>query len=1162
MIRDSITKFVSSSLFDACTALLGDLHISFSRETAAPIKFEDYYEGAIPKLLQHVLDRVKATYFIGVETDLPEVEDADNPAKATRRLQGKYSGMFFFAVDMDDDKKLTRSEMASLTRGFNRISRANPVILFIRQGKFLTMSTCERMEYNQQWRDGEKLGRVSMLRYIDCTDPHRGHTDILESLACGHPFSNFDELYKHWMEVFSSEILTENFYNELSNWFAWAVEVVRFPNDITSGIVDEKLNNEAVIRMITRLIFVWFLRCKSLIPKELFDEKYIRENLIDNFAPNIEGNSLGYNPERSTYYRAILQNLFFATLNCPIIAEGKTTPNNRRFRQERGYKNIKQDQDINNLMRYEHDFMPGGAEKFLRLVNSTVPFLNGGLFDCIDDKPNGKYYEGFSERTASLKRLYVPDYLFFGGTNDTNLCNWINKNENRHVRVKGIIDLFKCYHFTVEENTPLEQDVALDPELLGKTFENLLAAYIPETGKDVRKMTASFYTPREIVQYMVDESLVAHLKRACGDEYENDYRRLLSYNDEEVVLDGELRKDIMKALYNCRVLDPACGSGAFPMGMLQQMVHVLKRIDPDNTLWKELMIDIATKEAEQAFRNDDEKERRARLDDIESAFNQTLNDPDYARKLYLIEHCVFGVDIQPAAIQISKLRVFISLIVDQHSTTNSLDNFGIRPLPNLEAKFVAANTLIPINYDSSLVDGNQEVRKYKDKLKELNHKIYLARQKSYKYKLKDEIKATRKALAEAIKETGFVQSSVASQLAEWDMFDQHNSSSYFDAEWMFGVKGGFDVVIANPPYKVVDANDPLKPVYNSIYEVARGGKRNLFYLFYERGIINLKQDGVLSYITPDTYLSGNDTEYLRKYLVKHTQIRSIVLYSEKDKVFKNVTQSVAVMVLTKGRGHGKFPIFSKKNTYVIEYDNLKEDNKYIFKADDAVIAQMNKSDLKFDSVCNGKQGDINLTLKKSFFTENQEESLPLVRGSQISKYTYRPGNEFCKMQALSRNQTSLGRIVLQEVSNQGLKYRVNGTILKNVICGHTCNVLLSNNDKYSNELILGILNSTCVNYYFKFYNQTNHVPIGELKKIPFPNNISDDKASRIEHLVKIILKRKRSDVTANITMEERCINFIVYHLYGLTYDEVLIVEPQTSFSREEYDNDCINAKQL
>ncbi|EKC43981.1 type IIS restriction endonuclease, partial [human gut metagenome] len=215
------------------------------------------------------------------------------------------------------------------------------------------------------------------------------------------------------------------------------------------------------------------------------------------------------------YYKAILQNLFFAMLNSPITPEGSTELSERHFRNGRS------DYDNNKLMRYESMFK--NPQLFVELANRTVPFLNGGLFDCLDDKDNGVYIDGFSDRETVKKALIVPDYLFFGEEVGKNLdlSGWYGDNKKKKVCASGIIDILKRYNFTVEENTPFDQEVSLDPELLGKVFENLLASYNPETQTTARKQTGSFYTPREIVQYMVDESLVAHLKRTVGTNSRN-----------------------------------------------------------------------------------------------------------------------------------------------------------------------------------------------------------------------------------------------------------------------------------------------------------------------------------------------------------------------------------------------------------------------------------------------------------------------------------------------------------------------------------------------------------------------------------------------------------------------------------------------------------------
>ena len=903
-----LRKFVDEPLFDACAALLNHLHISFNEITRTPVSFEGLYPEPLSKALQEITCKVEHTYFIGTvdEASLSGQAKVKSGEDVTQEAaQGRYAGMMVFAAEIRDGQKLTRTELATLTRGFNRIASAQPVVLFIKQNDKLALATCERSEYTQQWRDGEKLGKVSLLRDINCEHPHRGHIDILESIG-DKAYPTFEELYKHWMQVFSNELLTKKFYSELSDWYAWAVQVVRFPNDLNTTDDDEKFNHESCIRLITRLIFVWFLKQKHLIPEEFFDEDYIRDHFIENFDPHDRENML-YNPEKSKYYRLILQNLFFAMLNCPIVEEGKDTANNRKFRGDHQYGIKRDGYNVNNLMRYKADFKEGGADEFVQMANNNVPFLNGGLFDCLDDKPNKLYYDGFSERKESLEQLYLPDWLFFGEEvgRGIDLSQWYDDTKKRNVSARGIIDILKRYNFTIEENTPLDQEVSLDPELLGKAFENLLASYNPETKTSARKQTGSFYTPREIVQYMVDESLVAHLKRVCGDELEPQYRALLSYSTEETSLNKEQRRNIMQAIYHCRVLDPACGSGAFPMGMLQQMVHILRQLDPTNEMWKEFMIDIAIEQSRKAFNAEEEEERKARLADIEEAFNRHVNDPDYARKLYLIENCIYGVDIQPIAVQISKLRFFISLVVDQKPSNDAAHNFGIRPLPNLESKFVAANTLIPVEYDGTLVENDDDVIKYKSRLKELNHKIFLAKRNVDKQRLKNEIKATREALAQAIEDTGFVGHSEAKQLAQWDMFDQNASSSYFDAEWMFGVKEGFDIVIGNPPYGA-KLSDSEKSLFKQKYVTAKTikgvqkGSLDTYTLFIEMGYKILNKDAVLTYIVPISFTSSEALTGVHKLLMDNCKVIKVSSYAVRpEPVFPNAMVNTSIILFNK-----------------------------------------------------------------------------------------------------------------------------------------------------------------------------------------------------------------------------------------------------------------------
>lgn len=1172
-MENVLRLFRESSLYDACLQMLNHLHVAVNEVTKEPIPFVDLYKGTyaatLPIALQEVLDKVSATYYIGNidATTLTGHGVAKTLEEVNAATQGgKYEGMMVFAVEVSDGKELARQESTVLTRAFNRIASAQPVILFIRQGKYLSLSTCERMKFSQEWRNGsgEKLGKVSILRNIDCEHPHRGHLEILDDLG-DNTCTSFDELYKHWMVVFSNELLTKKFYTELSNWYAWAVQVARFPNDLTTNEDDEKFNHEACIRLITRLIFVWFLKQKHLIPDAFFDEKYIREHFIANFDPHDRKN-LYYDTEKSKYYRLILQNLFFAMLNRPIVAEGKDEANNRRFRsQVTGNKNW--DYNINNLMRYESDFMPGGAEQFLQLANSSVPFLNGGLFECLDDKPNKMYYDGFSELDKSLEQLFLPDYLFFGDEvgASIDLSKWYGDKKKKSVSAQGIIDILRHYCFTVEENTPYDQEVSLDPELLGKAFENLLAAYNPETQTSARKQTGSFYTPREIVQYMVNESLVAHLKRICGEQNENLYRQLLSYSSDDVLITDKQSEAIMKALYNCRVLDPACGSGAFPMGVLQQMVHVLKRIDPTNEKWKDFMIDRAIEQSKKAFNADSEAERKERLADIESAFNQSVNDPDYARKLYLIEHCIYGVDIQPIATQISKLRFFISLVVDQRPTTDAAHNFGIRPLPNLEAKFVSANTLIPIEYDSSLVDGAPDVIKYKEKLKELNHKIFLARRNIDKQDLKKQIKVTRHALADAIEATGFVSHGAAEQLAGWDMFDQNSYCSYFNIEWMFQIKEGFDIVIANPPYVLLqntNIEDKQKKYLKELYYGAQY-KVDLYHIFMEKSIYLAKNNGVVCLITPITFAMNEYNNKLRELLLTKASLVKFVRFFVP--LFDNASVDNSIEILIRRRqkdncfkvvdvksdyrnieGEHCFSVCSslvKSPNYLFDFGSTTEDGSLLNKLD------KNKKLNSIASTYFGIQTYDRNEYVKVYKVDNRYR--PVVDGVNVKRYQLLPYKEYVCFDKSAIKSGGNENVYLQD----RILVRQIGAFPEGALCpAGICtlntiyNIYLKDNTILL-EYLLAIINSKVVQYYWKEKFSDSKKTFPKIKKKPLeaiPVKVAD---MRIQQKIKVLV----DEVLEGNLEKEKLIDYNIYHLYNLTYDEVVTIDSNPPFTRKEYE---------
>lgn len=506
------------------------------------------------------------------------------------------------------------------------------------------------------------------------------------------------------------------------------------------------------------------------------------------------------------------------------------------------------------------------------------------MFDCLDkeNEDTGKveYIDGFSRNAKKVPT--VPDLLFFGKERIIDLSEGYGYKRNKE-KCRGLLEIFCDYKFTIEENTPIEEEIALDPELLGKVFENLLAYYNPETESTARKQTGSFYTPREIVNYMVDESLIAYLKtqmledkpawlqlgnlqsKMFGNEVrkgqlkleqplsksrwkekkielEDNLRKLIAYsNDEHPFTDEEDIQQLIYAIDHCKILDPACGSGAFPMGILHKLVYVLAKLDDDNVRWRELQKRKAQIEIGKALNDIDKKERENKLIDINDSFED--NASDYGRKLYLIENCIYGVDIQPITVQISKLRFFISLVVDQKEKKG--ENRGIRPLPNLETKFVAANTLIGLEKPKQIVILPTRFYELEKELEDIRHEHFDAKNRRDKLNCQKKDKAIRKQIATLLKDSGW-QSDTADKIASFDIYDQNTSATWFEPEWMFGkeLSRGFDVVIGNPPY--VSALELKKLIPESQYsyiktnfESAKGAV-DLYIYFFEKGINILK----------------------------------------------------------------------------------------------------------------------------------------------------------------------------------------------------------------------------------------------------------------------------------------------------------------------------------
>jgi len=1239
-MKECLKRFVDNGLFEASLSMLDELGIRYTKGSAQTIDARRLSTDKLSKAADAALDLVTGTWFVAQIDERTFQRQADEVEVDTALQDAgdeRYTGLFVFAVEVKPEVSLTRTVAATLTRVFNRIAKAQPVILFIRQGHELSLSTCERSEYTQQLRSGEKLGKVSILRNINCEEAHRGHIDILNSIR-DKAYSTFDELYKHWMEVFSTELLTKKFYTEISEWYAWAIQVIRFPNALDDDKDDTKYNNESGIRLVTRLIFVWFLRQKGLIPNQFFDLEALK-HILKDFDPNQKEHSLfGYMSKETKYYKAILQNLFFAMLNSPLT-DGKDF--SRGFRKyDTDGKATGSNRGDYHLMRYKNYF--AAPDEFLRLANK-VPFLNGGLFECLDEIDQNFYPDGFTENEKASKSLCVPDYLFFGEQDDIDLSEWYDDKQKRRVKVRGIIDILKSYQFTIEENTPLEQEVSLDPELLGKVFENLLASHNPETNKTARKSTGSYYTPREIVQYMVDESLVAYLNEKVGEDLEEQYRQLLDYSEVQTNLQSEQKQQIMLAIYQCKVLDPACGSGAFPMGVLQQMVHVLTKLDPDNVIWKHLVEEKSKQELADSLNNYSKEERNEVQADINRSFDLSQNAPAYARKLYLIENCIYGVDIQTTAIQISKLRCFISLVVDQKVNTNPVDNYGIRPLPNLEARFVAANTLMDINSDLSLAN-TEKVMDIKSKLKDANHRIFNAKTMRTKRKWKENIIAYRDELCTSLEETGFITHDEAALVSSWDMFNQNAHAKFFDSDWMFGISSGFNIVIGNPPYIKEYTN---RAAFDGFRETSPYymGKMDLWYGFACHGIDFLKSNGVLCFIAQNNWTTSGGAKKMRNKIIKDSRILQMIDFNT-YMVFESADIQTMIMLFQRNHNIDNYSFDYRTITHGSEREDMlallakqKRNTKYLSPiierasfvdklltfsgSDKSQIFEKisnNKSYLKNDEVAQGivPNPDVVNSRNKKILTNSsiqigegvfvvdkdafancseieKKYIKPLYEPYQMKRFYLSSQNEKCILYITKSNWrndaptllTHLNRykeIMLQRRENQNgridfmhlhwprderffkrgekilsVRKCVDAPIF--VYCEQPAYVMMAVNviksSRWNMRFLTGVLNSQLVAFWLRHKGkmQGNNYQVDKepLQGIPLPV-VDVSQQQPIIALVDKILAAKKADPQADTGAWEAEIDFLVYKLYGLSYDEVLVVDPRTPLSKEEYYN--------
>jgi hypothetical protein len=360
----------------------------------------------------------------------------------------------------------------------------------------------------------------------------------------------------------------------------------------------------------------------------------------------------------------------------------------------------------------------------------------------------------------------------------------------------------------------------------------------------------------------------------------------------------EEKATLITAIDEVKILDPACGSGAFPMGVLHKLVYILGKLDEKNEKWEQIRIDEAQKIS-------DADERRKRISEIMSNFAD--NNDDYGRKLYLIENCLYGVDIQPIAIQITKLRFFISLVCDQKTNRNKKENHGIRPLPNLETKFVAADTLIGLPEMDQMELVDPRVYKIEADIETLHHNHFSEQRRDRKLANQRKVKVLRKEIANVLAQS-LMSRKKSEHIAEWDPFDPQSSADFFDPHWMFGksLAGGFDIVIGNPPYGAV-LTELAKAAVGRAFK-HQDYQLDTYLLFVERGIQLLRRNGIQSFIIPNTWLPSLMLKSIRKFVVGSTTLVSLA--DIRTAVFAAVVDTTILTHRNLNSSDNRFPIYA------------------------------------------------------------------------------------------------------------------------------------------------------------------------------------------------------------------------------------------------------------
>lgn len=735
-----------------------------------------------------------------------------------------------------------------------------------------------------------------------------------------------------------------------------------------------------------------------------------------------------------------------------------------------------------------------------------IPYLNGGLFQ--------------QEKIDEVESVF-PAGMF-----------------------QSLFDFFDSYNFTIDENDPNDAEVGVDPEMLGKIFENLL-----EDNKD----KGAFYTPKEIVRYMCQESLTAYLQTGIDDaEVKEHIANFVKTNDVEELggASSELAMSIDRKLIDVKICDPAIGSGAFPMGLLRELYACRKSIE--------------------IFEED--------------------NAADIKR--HIIQNNIYGVDIEKGAVDIARLRFWLALIIDEKEPM---------PLPNLDFKIMQGNSLLESYKGADLDVTSKKLKTGKDTKKTRGvlslgfeetdvQKVIQDLVKSYFSITDHTLRAQRrqqidKYVKDYIKVCAEGNHEVQDAVDELEI---PNDQFFLWHTYFADVfeQGGFDIVIGNPPYGVSIKDDYRKAVVTSWGNVP---DYEIYYYFIVLAAPLLKEKGIMSYIIPNTFLFNTFAKHFREMLVEKWNVLEI-LDCTKFPIFESAVVRNAINLFQKD-SEGSKQVGYRNTANVTSFSDLLEREREFMTVESLLTMNQNWGLAYFlpTSIRNVVNliSSSPLAVKDVFpeisqgliaYDKYKGQSEEIIKSRAYHSFVYKDGLkkwlwgedvtrynltwngkeyiDYCNGIANPRNPSFFvgKRMLVREITNPSIF----AALIEIEAYNDPSIIIVKESRDYPIEILVGIMNSKLATFF-----HFNHSPkatkgafpkilVQDIKEFPLPK-VNSDERKILMRLVDDVTTIKKGKSIADTSALENQIDFLVYHLYGLTYDEVLIIDPETPISREEYE---------